>query len=67
MKNSSRYHLDAQEGLASVIRAAKDLLRLQEFIGTEEPTVITWFKLLDRACFNFSLISCNQNVLILAR
>jgi hypothetical protein len=41
MQDSNRYHLDAQEGLASVIRAAKDLLRLQEYIDTEEPTVIT--------------------------
>jgi hypothetical protein len=40
-KDPARYHLDAQEGLADVIKAALQLLKLKEFIGTEEPTVIT--------------------------
>ena len=40
-QDSNRYHLDAQEGLKDVIQAALKLLNLKEFIGTEEPTVIT--------------------------
>lgn len=40
-QDPKRYHLDAQEGLKDVIKAALRLLKLKDLIGTEEPTVIT--------------------------